>query len=119
MGVRLHGARRATLDFDALVSFAPDNFQALCAAMRDLNARIRADGFSDAEAIAVAAAMIHPETFTRSELTTWMADAGPLDVLHTYPTVTEPAGSSRILPSAVRRPTSEASGFASRRWMTS
>lgn len=85
MGVRLHGARRATLDFDALVSFTPDNLEALCAAMRELKARIRADGFSDAEAIAVAPAMIHPETFTRSELTTWMTDAGPFDVLHDIP----------------------------------
>ena len=51
----------------------------------DQQLRIRAEGFSDAEAIAAAPAMIHPETFTRAELTTWMTDAGPLDVLHDIP----------------------------------
>lgn len=85
VGVRLHGARRVTLDFDALASFAPDNLERLCAAMRELNARIRAEGFSDAEATAAAPAMVHPDTFNRAELTTWMTDAGPLDVLHDIP----------------------------------
>jgi len=47
----------------------------------DQQLRIRAEGFSDAEAIAAAPAMIHPETFTRAELTTWMTDAGPIDIL--------------------------------------
>jgi len=73
------------LDFDALASFAPENLERLCAAMRELNARIRAEGFGDADAIAAAPAMVHPETFNRAELTTWMTDAGPLDVLHDIP----------------------------------
>lgn len=53
--------------------------------MRELNARIRAEGFGDADAIAAAPAMLHPDTFKRAELTTWMTDAGPLDVLHDIP----------------------------------
>ena len=70
VGVRLHGARRVTLDFDALASFARDNLDRLCAAIRELNARIRAEGFSDAEAMAAAPAMLHPDTFNRAGLTT-------------------------------------------------
>lgn len=85
VATRLHGARRVTLDFDALASFAPDNLECLCAAMRELNSRIRAEGFNDAEAMAAAPAMLHPDTFRRAELTTWMTDAGPLDVLHDIP----------------------------------
>jgi hypothetical protein len=29
--------------------------------------------------------MLHPDTFNRAELTTWMTDAGPLDLLHDIP----------------------------------
>lgn len=53
--------------------------------MRALGARIRAEGFSDAEARRVATAMLHPEAFHSAELTTWLSDAGPLDVLHDIP----------------------------------
>jgi hypothetical protein len=65
-----------------LASFDGDNLERLCDAMRELNARIRAEGFSDAEAISVAPTMLHPDTFRHAELTTWQTDAGPLDVLH-------------------------------------
>lgn len=41
--------------------------------------------FSDAEAKQVATAMLHPSMFRSAELTTWMTDAGSLDVLHDIP----------------------------------
>lgn len=85
IGAQVHGATRPTSDFDCLARFDGDNLERLCDAMRELNARIRADGFSDAEAIAVAPTMLHPDTFRHVEISTWQTDAGPLDILHDIP----------------------------------
>src|SRR6266508_4477779 len=85
IGAQAHGATRPTSDFDCLVRFDRDNLARLCDAMRELNARIRADGFSDAEAMAVAPTMLHPDTFRHVEISTWQTDAGPLDILSDIP----------------------------------
>lgn len=86
IATQLHGATRATMDFDALARFDEENLRRLAAAMAELGARIRAEGFSDDQAKAVAAAMVHPITFRNAELSTWMTDAGPVDMLHDIPT---------------------------------
>lgn len=82
---QIHGATRPTLDFDAVVSFEAPNLNRLCTALRELGARIRAEGFSDDEAQSGPPAMLHPQTFRSAELTTWMTDAGPLDSLDEIP----------------------------------
>ena len=53
--------------------------------MRELNARLRAEGLSDAESIELTGHLPSPEFFGRGEITTWQTDAGPLDVLHDMP----------------------------------
>jgi hypothetical protein len=85
IGAQAHGATRPTSDFDCLARFDGGNLERLCDAMRELNARIRADGLTDAEAIALAPAMLHPDVFRRVEISTWQTDAGPLDILHDIP----------------------------------
>jgi hypothetical protein len=85
VGCQIHGARRPTVDFDAVPSFALDNLTRLAAAMRDLGARIRARGLSDEDAKAAAEQMVHADTFRSAQLTTWLTDVGPLDILHDIP----------------------------------
>ena len=114
IGAQAHGATRPTADFDCLARFDRDNLERLCDAMRELNARIRADGFSDEEAIAVASTMLHPDTFRHAELTTWQTDSGPLDVLHDIPATTERAKASSNSPFVARRATSQGSECVSR-----
>ncbi len=50
VAARAYGASRETKDFDCLVRRARDNLDRLAAAMRELNARLRIEGLSDAEA---------------------------------------------------------------------
>lgn len=53
--------------------------------MRELNARLRAAGLSDSESIQLTSHLPSAEFFGRGEITTWMTDAGPLDILHDMP----------------------------------
>lgn len=62
-----------------------DNLTHLAAAMTELNARRRAEGLSDAESIELTRHLPPPEFFGRGEITTWLTDAGPLDILHDMP----------------------------------
>lgn len=82
---QIHGAERTTQDLDAVVQYGHANLERLVAAMRELGARIRAEGFADYLAKQAAASMLHPEMFTHGEITTWTTDGGPLDILHDMP----------------------------------
>lgn len=82
---QLHGAERTTKDLDAVVQYGRDNLQRVVSAMRELGARIRAEGFPDYLAKQAATGMLHPDTFVHGEITTWTTDAGPLDILHDIP----------------------------------
>ena len=79
------GQPAPTGDLDCLARFDHENLARLAAAMRELNARLRAEGLSDVESIYLTAHLPSPEFFARGEITTWMTDAGPLDILHDMP----------------------------------
>jgi hypothetical protein len=51
IAARQYGATRPTGDLDCLARFDRDNLTRLAAALRELNARLRAEGLSDAESI--------------------------------------------------------------------
>ena len=80
LAARAYGAQRRTADVDCVPSTSAENFERLAAALRQLNARLRVGGMTDDEArqlpVTVDAATL--ESFGSS---TWMTDAGPLDLL--------------------------------------
>lgn len=80
-----HGAKRKTFDVDCLTRHQPESLARLCAALTELNARLRVEGLSDDDAKALSRGVIHPEYFARAEIATGMTDAGPLDILHDIP----------------------------------
>lgn len=84
VAARAYGATRETKDFDCLVRRARDNLDRLAAAMRELNARLRVQGLSDAEA-AQLPMQIDAVTLNAVEISTWRTDAGDLDVLVDIP----------------------------------
>ncbi|MDQ6727165.1 MAG: hypothetical protein M3066_13515 [Actinomycetota bacterium] len=53
VAARAYGAVRPTGDADCLIRRTVDNFERLAAAMRELHARLRVEGLSDAEAAAL------------------------------------------------------------------
>lgn len=75
-----YGARRPTQDMDCVVRHDADNLDRLADAMRELGARLRVEGMSDAEARQLPV-QLDRHTLAALELSTWMTDAGPLDVL--------------------------------------
>jgi len=80
----LYGATRATQDVDILVRRTPENLDRVGAALRELNARLRVEGFTDEEAKAL------PQvwdgiTLGRTGILTLQTDAGQLDVLPDIP----------------------------------
>lgn len=85
LAARQYGATRPTGDLDCLARFERENLTRLATAMRELNARLRAEGLSDAESIQLTSHLPSAEFFGRGEITTWMTDAGPLDILHDMP----------------------------------
>lgn len=80
IGAQLHGATRATADFDSLPSTTGENLGRLAAALRELNAFLRVGGLSDAEARALPT-RLDAVSLSRLEISTWRTDAGDLDVL--------------------------------------
>lgn len=86
IGAQAHGAHRQTLDIDVVPRSTDENLQRLAAALRELGARLRVGGMSDDEArqlpVTVDAATLR--SFVSS---TWMTDAGPVDVLGDLPVV--------------------------------
>lgn len=84
VAARAYGATRETKDFDCLVRRARDNLDRLAAAMRELHARLRVHGLSQAEA-AQLPMQIDATTLNAMEISTWSTDAGDLDVLVDIP----------------------------------
>jgi hypothetical protein len=84
VAARAYGASRTTKDFDCLVRRARENLDRLATAMRELNARLRIEGLSDAEA-AQLPMQIDAVALNAIEISTWRTDAGDLDVLVDIP----------------------------------
>lgn len=75
-----YGARKPTQDLDCVVADGPDNLDRLATAMRELEARLRVDGMTDAEA-KLLPVQIDRQMLAALEISTWMTEAGPFDVL--------------------------------------
>jgi hypothetical protein len=75
-----YGAMRPTEDADCVVSRDRANLVRLASALRELNARLRVAGMSDAEARRLPV-QIDATSLDMAGMTTWMTDAGPFDVL--------------------------------------
>lgn len=79
-----HGAERLTEDADAVVRRTRENLEATAAALRELNARLRADDLSDDESRALPVD-IDGRRLAGMEISTWRTDAGDLDILVDLP----------------------------------
>jgi hypothetical protein len=75
-----YGARRRTDDADCVVSRNRANLERLAAALRELHARLRVGGMSDAEARALPV-QIDATSLDLAGMSTWMTDAGGFDIL--------------------------------------
>ena len=84
VATQAYGANRPTGDFDCLVRQTAENFERLAIAMRELNARLRVHGLTDTEA-AELPVQLDALTLSRTEISTWMTDAGALDILIDMP----------------------------------
>lgn len=80
LGARAHGATRPTSDIDLVPDSDNDNLARLAAALRELNARLRVGGMTDDEARQLPV-QLDAETLRSFGSSTWMTDAGPIDVL--------------------------------------
>lgn len=80
VAARAHGASRQTTDIDCVPSRDIGNLQRLAAALISLNARLRVAGMSDDEA-RLLPVRLDAETLAAFGSSTWMTDAGPLDLL--------------------------------------
>ena len=80
VAARVHGASRATTDIDCVPSIDEPNLERLAAALLDLGARLRVAGMSDEESRRLP---LHLDARTLAAFgsSTWMTDAGPLDLL--------------------------------------
>jgi hypothetical protein len=77
---RAYGGTRLTEDADCVVRRERANLDRLAAALRELNARLRVAGMSDAEARQLPV-QIDAVTLETAGMSTWMTDAGGLDIL--------------------------------------
>ncbi|MGH9184478.1 MAG: nucleotidyl transferase AbiEii/AbiGii toxin family protein [Acidimicrobiales bacterium] len=84
VAAQAHGARRPTTDFDCLTRRTRDNLDRLAEAMRELHARLRAEGLDDEEAARLPV-RVDGESLARMEISTWRTDAGDLDILADIP----------------------------------
>jgi hypothetical protein len=75
-----YGAERPTEDADCVVRRERANLDRLAGAMRELNARLRVGGMTDAEA-RLLPVQIDGTALDMAGMSTWMTDAGPFDVL--------------------------------------
>jgi hypothetical protein len=75
-----HGAHRQTYHIDLVPSTTDDNFTRVADALRRLNARLRVGGMTDEEARRLPVT-IDVATLRSFGSSTWMTDAGPLDLL--------------------------------------
>jgi hypothetical protein len=77
---RAYGGSRLTNDADCVVRRDRANLERLAAALLELNARLRVSGMTDDEARQLPV-HIDAHMLASAELSTWMTDAGPFDVL--------------------------------------
>ena len=75
-----YGAERPTEDADCVVRRGRANLDRLAGALRELNARLRVGGMTDAEAQTLPV-QIDGTVLDMAGMSTWMTDAGPFDVL--------------------------------------
>ena len=75
-----YGVERPTEDADCVVRRARANLDRLAAALREMHARLRVSGMTDAEA-RMLPVQIDSATLDMAGMSTWMTDAGPFDVL--------------------------------------
>lgn len=80
LGARAHGATRPTGDIDLVPDGDDDNLARLAAALLELNAPLRVGGMTDDEARQLPV-QLDAETLRSFGSSTWMTDAGPIDVL--------------------------------------
>ena len=80
LGARAHGATRPTGDIDLVPDGDIENLTRLAEALRELNARLRVGGMTDEEARHLPV-QLDAETLRSFGSSTWMTDAGPIDVL--------------------------------------
>jgi hypothetical protein len=80
LAARAHGAQRRTADVDCVPNDTTENFERLAAALRELNARLRVGGMTDDEARQLPV-IVDASTLESFGSSTWMTDAGPLDLL--------------------------------------
>lgn len=79
-GARVHGATRRTSDLDCVPRTSVENLDRLAAALRELGAWLRVGGMTNEDARQLPV-IIDAETLRKFGTTTWMTDAGPLDLL--------------------------------------
>lgn len=84
LGAQAHGARRETFDIDVVPATDEENWGRLAAALGELGGRLRVGGLSDAEAQRLPVTL-DGRTLRAFGSSTWMTDAGPLDVLRDLP----------------------------------
>jgi hypothetical protein len=80
LAARAHGATRRTADIDCVPASSTANLERLATALRSLNARLRVAGMTDEEA-AQLPVTLDGRTLERFGSSTWMTDAGPIDLL--------------------------------------
>lgn len=84
LGAQAHGALRQTFDIDVVPATDDENWRRLASALRELGGRLRVGGLSDAEARRLPVSL-DAATLRAFGSSTWMTDAGPLDVLRDLP----------------------------------
>lgn len=80
VAARAYGASRATADIDCVPATDAENLHRLAAALTELAARLRVAGMTDAEARQLPV-RLDAATLAAFGSSTWMTDAGPLDLL--------------------------------------
>jgi hypothetical protein len=80
LAARAHGAQRRTMDVGRVPNTTGINLERLAVALRHLNARLHVGGMTDEEARQLPV-QLDAETLAAFGSSTWMTDAGPLDLL--------------------------------------
>ncbi len=80
LGARAHGALRPTNDIDCVPEGGLANLGRLAEALSELGARLRVGGMTDDESRQLPI-QLDAETLRSFGSSTWMTDAGPIDVL--------------------------------------
>jgi len=80
LAARAHGAQRRTADVDCVPNTTAENLARMASVLVELNARLRVGGMSDDEARRLPVT-IDAATLSAFGSSTWMTDAGPLDLL--------------------------------------